>query len=128
MQTRTAFSHCLLVAGGLLGGSCGERAAEPTPLPAVPTQGITPANVTYDNYVGLLLTTRCKTCHNPASALSTKPALSAWVNQKTYANARDNGVKIVASIGDDQMPVARPLPATEKELLYAWLKRGMPQN
>lgn len=127
------FTRLLLgVAGvccaGALATSCADKADVPVPAAVVSRQGITPGNVTYNNYVGLLLNTRCKTCHNPASSLSTQPALDAWTNEHTYRNAADHRTKIVASIGQDNMPIARPMVVEEKELLQAWLDRGAPEK
>lgn len=117
-----------LLYGAALTTGCADKAAEPAPALPVSRQGITSANVSYDNYVGLLINSRCRTCHNPASDLSTKAALDAWVNEKTYANAARHSVKIVGSIVQNNMPTARPLPAEEKALLQAWLDRGAPQK
>lgn len=113
---------------GLVASGCADKADEPAPATVVSRQGVTPANVTYDNYIGLLLNTRCKTCHNPASSLSTKAALDAWTNEHTYRNAADHRLKIVASIEQDNMPIARPMVAEEKALLQAWLDRGAPEK
>ena len=113
---------------GIVGSSCADKAAEPTPATVVSRQGITSDNVTYDNYIGLLLNTRCKTCHNPASSLSTKAALDAWTNERTYRNAADHSLKIVASIVQNNMPIARPMVGEEKALLQAWLDRGAPEK
>lgn len=113
--------------GSVVSG-CADKATEPAPATVVSRQGITPDNVSYDNYIGLLLNTRCKTCHNPASSLSTKAALDAWINEHTYRNAADHSLKIVASIEQDNMPIARPMVAEEKALLQAWLDRGAPEK
>ena len=128
MLKRTLLSFGALLYGWALASGCAEKAAEPAPAAVVSREGITADNVTYDNYIGLLINTRCKTCHNPASEYSTKPALDAWVNEKTYANAASHGIKIVGSINENTMPVSRPLVAEEKALLLAWLNRGMPQR
>ena len=114
--------------GAVLATGCGGKAAAPVPAAVVSRQGITADNVSYDNYIGLLLNTRCKTCHNPASDLSTKPALEAWINERTYANAAGHGSKIVGSIVQNNMPIARPLVGEEKALLQAWLDRGTPEK
>lgn len=117
-----------LLYSAALASGCADKAAAPTPALFVDRQGITSANVSYDNYIGLLINSRCRTCHNPASELRTKPALEAWVNEKTYANAARHSVKIVGSIVQNNMPIARPLPAEEKALLQAWLDRGAPEK
>ena len=117
-----------LLYSGVATTGCADKAAAPAPAPFVDRQGMTEANVTYNNYIGPLINTRCRTCHNPASALSTKPALDAWVNERTYANAARHRVKLVASIVQNTMPIARPLPQPEKELLQAWLERGAPEK
>lgn len=117
-----------LAYGAVLAASCADHAPAPAPLAAVDRTGITNDNVSYDNYIGRLINTRCKTCHNPASELSTRPALDAWVNERTYLNAADHSLKIVTSIEQNTMPVARPMPQAEKELLRAWLDRGAPKE
>ena len=118
----------VLLYGGAAAGGCSDKAGVPAPATVVDRQGITKANVSYDNYIGLLINTRCRTCHNPASDLRTKPALEAWVNERTYANLYRHRVKLVASIVQNTMPIARPLVSQEKELLQAWLDRGAPEK
>lgn len=70
-----------------------------------------------DNCTGLLLNTRCKTCHNPSSHFCTKGALDARANEHTYRNGADHSVKIVTSIEQNNMPIARPMVSEEKALL-----------
>ncbi len=118
----------VLVYGGAAATGCADQAPAPAPAAFVDRAGIRKDNVSYDNYIGLLLNTRCKTCHNPASPLSTKPALDAWTNEKTHANAARHSRQIVTSVLQNAMPIARPLPVEEIELLRAWLDRGAPEK
>lgn len=90
----------------VLAFGCAGKAAAPAPARFVDRPGTTSANASCDSYAGLVINSRCRTCHNPASELRTKPALEAWVNEKTCATAARHSVKISGSTMQNNGPTA----------------------
>jgi hypothetical protein len=86
--------------------------------------GVDSSNVTYNNYVFTLLKNNCSTCHGKEGS-----AAAFWINNNTYDNAQQYGVRIVETIVEGSMPPPprSPFSKADKDLLQAWVKRGMPE-
>jgi len=111
------------IAIALTFAACSKKQAEeikPTPTnPAGPE--ITTANVTYSNYVGNLIQTKCSGCHGPNGEGNSTWAFTGYESVKN-----DNRIKN-ATLVTMRMPKGGSLSAKEKELLAAWFDRNMPQ-
>jgi uncharacterized membrane protein len=82
------------------------------------------SNVTYSNYIHLVLKNNCSTCHG-----TTGSAAAFWINTNTYENAVQYGVRIKETIVEGSMPPPprSPFSQADKNLFTAWIKRGMPE-
>ncbi|WP_156307420.1 hypothetical protein [Sphingobacterium endophyticum] len=108
----------LLLAASLTG--CGKDQAENVE-PKPEGGDITAGNVSYSNYVGKLLESRCNSCHNVGGSGSSKWTFSGIESVKSNSDRIKNAVLVTMT-----MPMGSSLSAKEKELLDAWFKRNMP--
>lgn len=100
--------------------SCGKDQAEKVePNPDV--EEITANTVSYSNYVGKLLETRCRSCHNTGASASSKWTFSGIESVKSNSDRIKNVVLVTMT-----MPVGSSLSPKEREMLDAWFKRNMP--
>lgn len=98
----------------------------PTPEPDPPGNGggdeVTVENVTYDNFVGALLQSKCSSCH--AGSGEGTPYWTFTGYSSVSANIeRINDAVIVRRI----MPKTGSISTRERELLKAWIDKGGPQ-
>lgn len=103
--------------------ACSKNQADelkPTTNP-VPNE-VTTANVSYSNFVGTLLTTKCNSCHGPNGSVKVVWAFTGLQSVTTDARVKN------ATLVTMTMPKGSTLTAKEKELLTAWYDRGMPAN
>ncbi len=84
--------------------------------------GVTTENVSYNNYVGALLTTKCNSCHGPGGADRGFWAFNGIQSVTAEPRVKTNTLVTMT------MPVGGSLTAREKLLLTAWYDRGMPAN
>jgi len=109
---------------GLMG--CGKDDNGPTPEPPPPGNGggdgVTAENVTYTNFVGALLQSKCSSCHAGSGPGTVKWVFSGYNSVKDNL-ARVNDMVIVRKL----MPQTGSLSAREMELLKAWIDKGGPQ-
>ncbi|MES2240562.1 MAG: cytochrome c [Bacteroidota bacterium] len=89
------------------------------------SDNITTENVSYDNYVKPLLTKNCATCHGDGGSAETW-----WRNTSTYANALQYSRSITTTINNGTMPPPPKFPFADRdrELILAWINRGVPEN
>lgn len=101
------------------------KKAEPVTSPAtfIPA-GVTVSNVTHTNYVAAVLQNNCSTCHGKGGG-----ADAWWLNLNTYQNATQYGASIVETIVNGSMPPIprKPFSQADRNMLQAWINRGMPQ-
>ncbi len=103
---------------------CGKDKDGPAPDPGGGNGGgdVTVNNVTYANFVGALLQSKCSSCHTGSG-----PGTARWVFSG-YGSVKDNMARI-----DDVVIVRKIMPQTgslssrELELLKAWIDKGGPQ-
>ena len=104
--------------------ACSKKQAEElkpeTPTPNGPTP-VTTANVTYTNFAGALFQTKCNCCHGPNGAMKGVWALNGLASIKNDARVA-NSVLVTRT-----MPRGGSLTASERELLQAWVDKGMPE-
>jgi mono/diheme cytochrome c family protein len=102
--------------------ACSKRQAEEL-KPATPTgpTAVTTANVTYTNFAGALFQTKCNNCHGPNGALKSIWLFSGLPSIKNDARVA-NAVLVTKT-----MPKGGSLTANERELLQAWVDKGMPE-
>ncbi|WP_257658053.1 hypothetical protein [Parapedobacter lycopersici] len=104
---------------GLLG--CSKDSDSPAPEP--PGGGsVTAENVTYDNFVGSLLQSKCSSCHTGNGEGTSLWTFSGY-NSVSANLARINDVVVVRRI----MPKNGSLTNRELDLLKAWIEKGAPQ-
>ena len=104
--------------------SCSKKADQvSSPANFVPL-GVTTDNVTYTNYVSIILKNNCSTCHGLEGS-----AAHYWYNDNTYTNALANGRRIMETIVENSMPPVprKPFSQEDKALLIAWINRGSPE-
>ncbi len=111
------------VLGLLLGFiACGK---DDGPTPDPPGNGggddVTTENVTYTNFVGGLLQTKCSGCHAGSGEGTPYWVFSGFNSVKEHID-RINDVVIVRRI----MPKNGSLSTRERELLKAWIDKGAP--
>ncbi|WP_353125064.1 hypothetical protein [Parapedobacter pyrenivorans] len=96
----------------------------PTPDPPPPPGGedVTVENVTYANFIGALLQSKCSSCHAGTGPGTTKWVFSGYTSVKDNL-ARVNDMVIVRKL----MPQNGSLSTRERELLKAWIDKGGPQ-
>ena len=116
---------CFLQAMVLLLVGCYNKREPIAPNKVFAVDSISSENVSYANYVRPLLTKNCSTCHSSKGS-----APMWWLNDNTYHNAAQFANPIVKTILNETMPPAPKFPFSErdKQLLQAWLERGMPEN
>ena len=102
--------------------ACSKRQAEELKpaAPAGPT-AVTTANVTYTNFAGALFQTKCNNCHGPNGALK-----SIWLFNG-FASVKNDTRVANAVLVTKTMPKGGSLTASERELLQAWVDKGMPE-
>ena len=103
--------------------ACSKNQADelkPEPGPGLIT--VTTANVSYNNFVGTLLTTKCNNCHGPNGSIKIVWAFTGLQSVTTDARVKNSTLVSMT------MPKGSTLTAREKELLTAWYDRGMPAN
>lgn len=108
----------------LLLASCSKNQAEEMKPnnPAVPENPGT-GKVTYNNFTGALLQTKCSGCHAPGG--SAAPVFTF----NGYASVTANAERIrQAVIVTKRMPPGGSLSATELESLSKWFEDGMPEQ
>jgi hypothetical protein len=112
-----------LAATLFLCAGCSKKADVVIPPATLVPAGVTVKNVTYNNYVYKLLKDNCSTCHAKDGS-----AGLFWLNDNTYANAVQFGVRIKETIAEGSMPPPprKPFSTADKELLQAWTDKGMP--
>ncbi|MGV3762479.1 hypothetical protein [Parapedobacter sp.] len=104
--------------------ACGKDGA-PMPDPDPPGNGgddVTAANVTYTNFVGSLLQSKCSSCHTGAGEGTPYWVFSGFNSVKENID-RINDAVIVRRV----MPKNGSLSTRERELLKAWIDKGAPQ-
>lgn len=105
--------------------ACGKDGA-PTPDPDPPGNGggddVTAENVTYTNFVGVLLQSKCSMCHAGSGEGTPYWTFSGYNSVKDNID-RINDAVIVRRI----MPKTGSLSTRERELLKAWIDKGAPQ-
>jgi mono/diheme cytochrome c family protein len=123
LQVRRGILLPLLTGFSLSG--CYKKVADPVTSTAtfIPA-GVTTTNVTHTNYVSIVLKNNCSTCHGKGGV-----ADSWWLNENTYQNAAEYGSRIVETIENGSMPPVprKPWSDADKEMMKAWLNKGMPQ-
>ena len=113
------FIYPLLLFTASLTG-CGKDQAENVE-PNPEGSDVTASNVSYSNYVGKLLESRCNSCHNVGGSGSSKWTFSGIESVKSNSDKIKNVVLVTMT-----MPMGSSLSAKERELLDAWFKRNMP--
>ncbi|SEM19811.1 hypothetical protein SAMN05661044_04538 [Olivibacter domesticus] len=112
----------LITTIGILHSCSKDQAAEPEPQPPGGNE-VTAENVSYNNFTGALLQTKCSGCHSSGGGGSSKWTFS------DYASVKDNGVRINnVVLVTGTMPIGGSLTANEKALLKAWFDRNMPEQ
>lgn len=103
--------------------ACG-KGDEPTPDPPGNGGGddVTAENVTYANFVGSLLQSKCSSCH-AGSGEGTPHWVFSGFNSVKDNLGRINDVVVVRRT----MPKNGSLSTRERELLKAWIDKGAPQ-
>ncbi|MCZ4245445.1 c-type cytochrome [Pedobacter punctiformis] len=108
--------------------SCSKKQAEEIKTepetPVVPPTGgtVTVDNVTFTNYIQALVQTKCASCHTAGGS-----GAPSWT-YSNYASVTANSAKINnAVLVTGVMPMNGSLSTSEKQLLKAWLDKGMPQ-
>ena len=122
----SSFGVWLLIASATIFMASGcYKKAEVVPVKNFLPDGVTIANVTYNNYVYTLLKNNCSTCHG-----KTGSAAAFWINTNTYENAVQYGMRIKETIVEGSMPPPprNPFSQADKDLLTAWVNRGMPEQ
>jgi mono/diheme cytochrome c family protein len=86
---------------------------------------ITAQNVSYQNFVKPLLTKNCATCHGDDGSAETW-----WLNTNSYENALRFSNSISNTIINGTMPPPPKFPFTQadRDLMAAWISKGMPEN
>ena len=96
------------------------------PTPDPPGNGggdeVTAENVTYANFVGSLLQSKCSSCHAGSGEGTPYWTFSGYSSVKENIE-RINDAVIVRRI----MPKTGSLSTRERELLKAWIDKGAPQ-
>jgi mono/diheme cytochrome c family protein len=104
--------------------ACSKKQAEElkpeTPTPSGPTP-VTTANVTYTNFAGALFQTKCNSCHGPNGGMKGVWALNGLASIKNDARVA-NSVLVTKT-----MPRGGSITTSERELLQAWVDKGMPE-
>lgn len=106
------------------GSGCYKKADVVTSPASFIPAGVTARNVTHTNYVAAVLKNNCSTCHGVDGG-----ADPWWFNTNTYQNASQYGRAIVETIVNGSMPPVprKPFSQADRNMLEAWINRGMPQ-
>jgi uncharacterized membrane protein len=115
---------CIVICSLALLVSCSKKGDAVANVPNFVPNGINDGNVTYNNYIHLVLKNNCSTCHGKEGS-----APQYWFNNNTYANAAQYGTRIMETIVEGSMPPAprKPFSDADKNLFKAWINRGSPQ-
>ena len=86
---------------------------------------VTEQNVTYQNFVQPLLAKNCATCHGVGGS-----AEAWWLNTNSYQNAVSHANQISNTIISGTMPPPPKFPFSQhdRNLMSAWISKGMPEN
>lgn len=119
-RSKWPFAIALLLSG--LG--CYKKGDYVNPVATFKPDSVTQSNVTYTNYVYNLLKNNCSTCHAKKGS-----AAAFWINTNTYDNALQYGVRIKETIVEGSMPPPprSPFSQEDKDVITAWVNRGMPE-
>jgi len=103
--------------------ACGKDSG-PTPDPPGNggSDGVTIENVTYANFAGALLQSKCSSCHAGSGEGTPYWTFSGYSSVKENID-RINDAVIVRRI----MPKTGSLSTRERELFKAWIDKGAPQ-
>lgn len=99
--------------------ACSKKQAEEL-KPAGPTP-VSTTNVTYSNFAGALFQTKCNSCHGPNGGMKGVWALNGLTSIKNDARVAN------AVLVKKTMPKGGSLTTSERELLQAWVDKGMPE-
>lgn len=99
--------------------ACSKKQAEEL-KPAGPSP-VTVANVTYTNYAGALIQTKCGGCHGPNGGGKSEWLFTGYTSVKSEDRVM-NSVLVTR-----RMPRGGSLTASERELLQAWFDKKMPE-
>jgi len=104
--------------------SCYKKGNTIKPAASSTSDSVNVSNVTYTNYVHALLKNNCSSCH-----AATGSAAAFWINTNTYDNASEYGVRIKETMVEGSMPPPPRIPFSQadKDLITAWIKRGLPE-
>lgn len=85
---------------------------------------ITTKNVSYQNYIKPLLTKNCATCHGVYGSAETW-----WLNSHSYENTLGFANPITTTIINGTMPPPPRFPFSQRDrdLVAAWIAKGMPE-
>lgn len=105
--------------------SCSKEAEYISDREVFADASVTEQNVNYQNFVGPLLAKKCYTCHGVGGS-----AEPWWLNTNTYGNALSNSNQISVTIINGTMPPPPRFPFSQhdRDLMAAWISRGMPEN
>jgi mono/diheme cytochrome c family protein len=110
---------------GLASVSCSKEGEYISDRQVFADPSITEQNVTYENFVKPLLTKNCATCHGNGGS-----AQAWWLNTNSYDNAASFANQISYTINSGTMPPPPKFPFSQhdRDLMVAWVSRGMPEN
>lgn len=125
MKKKQIWLPILLCTIGLTVSTCGKDSPAPDPPGSGGNGGdqITVSNVTYTNFVGGLLQSRCSQCHTGSGEGVVLWTFSGYSSVVSNIDRINNAV-VVTRI----MPQDAPLSAQQLQLLKAWIDKGAPQN
>lgn len=108
----------LSVLAAVLAG-CNEKIekARPDEGTVIPTSLCGPGE--FETIKAIVLTNRCNTCHDRH--------LTRGVDLTNYAGIKASLGKVEAELRKRTMPVGRPLPRAEEELVLKWIEGGAPE-
>jgi len=119
---KPAFQYILIFLSITTLVSCSKNQAEKVE-PQSTDNDVTVENVTYNNFTGKLLETKCNSCHASGGTGTSKWTFSGYASVKSNADRINNAVLVTKT-----MPMGGSLSAKERELLDAWFKRNMPES
>ncbi len=79
------------------------------------------ANLNFANILQNALGPNCLGCHS-------SPRNAAGINLETYENVFTHKAEVMGAVQSGSMPRSRPMPATQKALLLAWIESGAPKD
>ena len=108
----------------LIQTSCYKQGEFIAPNKTFAEDSITNENVTYTNFIHPLLKKNCSTCHGTEGS-----AKVWWLNDNTYNNAVKHHKIIIGTMVNGTMPPPPKFSFTsrDRQLMQAWIKRGLPQ-